>query len=56
MAIQVHSGDHGYPQSHRRGIHGEHAHEFVYDGDGTIISRFERELTDAERKENRDIL
>ena len=56
MSIQIHSGDHGYPKSHRRGVHGEHAHEFVYDDNGTIISRFERELTDAERKENSDIL
>lgn len=56
MAIQIHSGDHGYPKQHSFGDHGEHTHEFVYDDDGNIVSRFERELTDAEREENGDIL
>lgn len=56
MSVQVHSGDHGRPKYHKRGIHGEHAHEFVYGSDGNITDRIERELTDIERKENGDIL
>jgi len=55
MAVQIHSGNHGQPKHHRRGKHGEHAHDFLYDDSGKCDRR-ERELTDRERKENSDIL
>ncbi len=56
MKTQIHGGNHGRPKFHQRGVHGEHAHEFIYNDDGSIQSRLERELTDAERRENSDIL
>ncbi len=56
MVRQVHSGDHKSPKQHPYGLHGEHAHDFVRDENGTIVDRTRRELTEEERKENRDIL
>ena len=54
--VQVHSGPHNNPKRHNRGKHGEHAHEFRYDEFGKIVLREERDVSDAERKENADIL
>lgn len=56
MSVQVHSRDHGSPKLHPYGQHGEHGHDFIRDKNGEIIDRTTRELTDAERKENGDIL
>lgn len=56
MATQVHSSHHGSPRVHPYGKHGEHGHDFLHDENGKIIDRTTRELTDAERKENSDIL
>ena len=47
--------DHNNPKSHPYGNHGEHAHEYTWQ-DEKIIDRNTRNLTDQERKENRDIL
>lgn len=48
--------DHGRPDKHPYGEHGEHAHDYKWDDDGNPISRSTRELTEEERKENRDLL
>ncbi|HIT02506.1 MAG TPA: minor capsid protein [Candidatus Enterenecus merdae] len=56
LVKQIHSGGHGNPKQHTLGQHGEHAHVFSYGEDGTIIDRETRDLTEAERKENGDIL
>lgn len=53
---QISNYDHGQPSKHPYGEHGEHAHDYVYDADGNLVSRPIRELTDDERKENSDIL
>jgi len=52
---QVSNHDHGNTVESKLGKHGEHAHDYHWDG-GTLISRPSRELTEAERKENDDIL
>lgn len=53
---QISNNDHGNPKQHPFGKHGEHAHDYIYDDKGNLIGRPVRELNDAERKENVDIL
>lgn len=53
---QVANNNHGKPKQHPYGKHGEHAHDYIYDSDGSLIGRPARELNDEERKENADIL
>ena len=48
--------DHGRPDKHPYGKCGEHAHDYEWTDDGKSISRTTRELTDVERKGNRDLL
>lgn len=55
MEKQISSGPHGNPKRHPFGEHGEHAHDIIWK-DGKIVDRPARDLTDAERKENGDIL
>lgn len=52
---QISSGPHGNPKKHPYGKDGEHAHDIIWK-DGEIIGRPTREITEQERKENRDIL
>lgn len=52
---QITNNDHGNPKYHPFGSKGEHAHDIIW-ADGKIVSRPKRELTEAERKENGDIL
>ncbi len=51
---EIHTSNHGKPKRHNFGIHGEHAHDYMWNDDG--CSRTTRELTSEERKENGDIL
>lgn len=53
---QISNNDHGFPNIHNYGEHGEHAHDYIYDDSGNLIDRPIRELNDKERKENGDIL
>lgn len=53
---QISNNDHGFPNVHRYGKHGEHAHDYIYDDSGELVDRPIRELSDIERKENGDIL
>lgn len=53
---QISNNDHGNPKQHPYGKNGEHAHDYIYGDDGKLKSRPARELTEAERKENEDIL
>lgn len=55
MVLQVHSGDHKRPEKHPYGKHGEHAHVYSWT-DGRISDRKDRDLLQAERIENADIL
>ena len=52
----IHTTNHGNPKRHPYGEHGEHAHDYQWNADGSLKNRNPRELTDTERKENSDIL
>ena len=52
----IHTTNHGNPKRHPYGEHGEHAHDYQWNADGSLKNRNPRELTDIERKENSDIL
>ena len=53
---QISNNGHGHKVEEALGKHGEHAHDYIFDATGRLIGRPSRELTDAERKENSDIL
>lgn len=53
---QISNHDHGHPAESGFGIHGEHAHDYAQNEQGSLVRGPARELTDAERKENGDIL
>lgn len=52
----IHTTDHGNPKKHPYGEHGEHAHDYEWNEDGTKSKVTSRDLNDNERKENQDIL
>lgn len=56
MYKQIHTGPHGNLKNHPYGEKGEHKHEYVWNEDGTLKSRETLELTELDKKENRDIL
>lgn len=47
---------HNNPRRHPYGEHGEHAHDYTWDESERLKEKITRELTEQERKENRDIL
>ena len=53
---QISNNDHGHKAESHFGKHGEHAHDYIYDEKGNLTGRPSRNLTDAEREENLDIL
>ena len=53
---QISNNGHGHKVEEALGKHGEHAHDYIFDAEGHLGGRPSRELTDAERKENSDIL
>jgi len=53
---QISNNDHNHKAESGFGIHGEHAHDYSYDGNGKLIRGKARELTDEERKNNDDII
>lgn len=52
----IHTTDHGNPKRHPYGEHGEHIHEYMWDANGKLLDKVTRNLSDDERKRNRDIL
>lgn len=56
MYRQIHTGPHGNLKNHPYGENGEHKHEYVWNKDGTLKERTITELTEKDRKENKDIL
>ncbi len=52
----IHTNDHGNPKWHNYGIHGEHAHDYEWNEDGSLNNKTTRELTKEERKDNGGIL
>ncbi|MCD8055308.1 MAG: hypothetical protein LUE25_01105 [Clostridiales bacterium] len=53
---QISNFDHGHPEQHRFGRHGEHAHDYTYNSNGKLNRSLGRELNEEEREENSDIL
>lgn len=56
MKTQIHSGPHNRPKFHVYGAHGEHAHDYYWNEEGTRKNRVDRNLSEKERKEHKDIL
>lgn len=56
MFRQIHTGAHSNPKDHPYGKNGEHKHEYIWNDDGTLKTRTTGELSEADRKENSDIL
>lgn len=56
QTTQISNHNHGQPGKHPYGEHGEHAHDYIYDGEGKLKARPARNLTEKERKENGDFL
>nr|DAD76682.1 MAG TPA: minor capsid protein [Siphoviridae sp. ctQJR51]DAD76691.1 MAG TPA: minor capsid protein [Siphoviridae sp. ctQJR51]DAF96514.1 MAG TPA: minor capsid protein [Siphoviridae sp. ctHj524]DAF96523.1 MAG TPA: minor capsid protein [Siphoviridae sp. ctHj524] len=52
----IHTTNHGNPKRHPYGEHGEHIHEYMWDANGKLLDKVTRNLSDDERKRNRDIL
>ena len=53
---QISNNGHGHTKEEAMGNHGEHAHDYFQDENGIPKHGPARELTEKERKENRDIL
>lgn len=53
---QIHGGNHGQPKNHPFGKHGEHIHDYTWYPDREKPDRPAREVSDAERIANADIL
>jgi hypothetical protein len=53
---QISNNGHGHKKEEAIGNHGEHAHDYTLDENGVPHHQDARELTDAERKENSDML
>ena len=54
-AKDITNHNHKMPKTHPYGTNGEHAHDYTWEN-GELIGRTTRELTETERKENRNIL
>ena len=53
---RISNNGHGHKTEEALGKHGEHAHDYLLDEQGNLRHLEARELTNAERKENDDIL
>lgn len=53
---QISNYGHGNTKRHTYGVHGEHAHDYIYNENGELVGRPMRELSNDEREENKDIL
>ncbi len=45
----IHTNDYGNPKWHNYGIHGEHAHDYEWNEEGSLNNKTTRELTKEER-------
>lgn len=52
----IHTDDHGYPNRHKFGQHGEHAHDYEWDENERLKNKTTRELSQEEREGSGDIL
>ena len=53
---QISNNDHGHKAERDLGLHGEHAHDYIWDVDGKMHHGLARELDAQEREENKDFL
>lgn len=53
---EVHTTDHGNPKMHPYGKAGEHLESYEWDQNGSLLRIAKRDLTENERRENKDIL
>ncbi|MBR2895477.1 MAG: hypothetical protein IKC03_07460, partial [Oscillospiraceae bacterium] len=53
---ELHTSDHGNPKWHNYGQHGEHAHDYQWNEDGSLKRKTTRGWNDEERERNGDIL
>jgi len=51
----LHTDDHGFPNRHKFGQHGEHAHDYEWDEDGRLKNKTTREISKEERERSGDI-
>lgn len=54
--LQISNNGHNHKKEEALGIHGEHAHDYVWDSDGNLSRSEARELTEQERRDNDDFL
>lgn len=54
--LQISNNDHGHKKESIFSKHGEHAHDYRINENGNVERQQARELMDAERKQNSDIL
>lgn len=54
--LQISKNGHGNASEEDKGIFGEHAHDYFLDETGKLHRKDARELTEAERTENGDVL
>lgn len=52
----LHTTDHGNPKWHNYGQHGEHAHDYEWNEDGSLKNKTTREWNNEEKERNGDIL
>lgn len=52
----LHTTDHDNPKWHNFGTHGEHAHDYEWNEDGSLKNKTIREITEDEKERNGDIL
>lgn len=52
----IHTTNHGNPKTHNYGSHGEHAHDYAWNEDGSLKTKTTRNLSEEERERNSDIL
>lgn len=55
-AKDLHTTDHGNPKWHNYGQHGEHAHDYEWNEDGSLKNKTTRDWDDEEKERNGDIL
>lgn len=56
QTLQISNYGHGHKKEESMGKHGEHAHDYTWDADGSWIRSEARELHDDERRDNDDFL
>ncbi len=56
QTLQISNHGHGHKKEEALGLHGEHAHDYIWDENGHMTRGQARELTERERRDNSDFL